>query len=114
MSDYFDEKTDQVSTDSLIAFGIPIQSRYGKAGELADMLLFAREVALAGLEKRVTKVFYDSKACICSVTCDPPLIAGEDADVTLLAAAKKTISQFEWDGYVYHKDGTKELDLSEI
>jgi hypothetical protein len=51
MNPFFDEKVSQVSTGNVVAFGIPLMSRYSKANELAEMLLFARIIALAGLEK---------------------------------------------------------------
>lgn len=46
MKEYFDEKARQIDCSDLVSFGIPISSRYGKAHELAEMLLFTRELAL--------------------------------------------------------------------
>ena len=103
MNPYFEEKATQVTPESVMAFGIPLISRYGKACELSDMLLFANEVAHAGLEKRVTKVFYDSKACLCSFEFTSDLDPREEA--ILYKAAKKNIAQFEFNGYVDHKEG---------
>lgn len=99
--DYFDEKSEQVTPDTLEAFGIKIQSRYGRARELREGLLFAEDLAEKGLHGFVLEVFFDSKADICSFSLGetdlfPQISQG------ILDCALEHISQFDWEGTVYH------------
>lgn len=113
MNPLFDEKAEQVSPNILIAFGITLHSRYGKAMELSQMLDFASSVAWVGHEKLVKELFYDSKACLCTFEFTHKIKIGEPIEIELLSIAKKTIGQFMWiDDCVYHKDGTEdEFDM---
>lgn len=98
-SPWFDEKSEQVSVSAMTAFGIRLESRYGMARELAELLMFADAAASAGVNLCVAHVFYDSKACCCSLTLrdmDP------DQEQSVFDAAMATIRQFEWDGQVFH------------
>lgn len=98
----FDEKAPQLSVDAITAFGIALTTRYGKCGEMVDMLNFAKEAAVAGVASCVQSLFYDSKSGVCAfelhVGIDP------EAEELLRGIAKMTISQFMWpdgiiDGY---------------
>lgn len=102
MADYFAEKAGQVEPDTLIAFGITISSRYGKADELIEMLSFCQLVALANVAHYVKEVSYDSKACICSFTLVDSVVSGDPIATQIHSAAKQTIRQFELFGYVDH------------
>lgn len=102
MTDYFGEKTHQVIPESLIAFGMDISSRYGKAQELIQMIQFAQEACKQGVSNYVKSVFYDSKAGICTFELDPAVKAGDRVAEALWRAAKKTISQFDMLGSVGH------------
>jgi len=99
---YFDEKASQLSIDNLTAFGISLQTRYAQAWEMVEMLEFAELVAERGCHHLVSSVFYDSNAQICAFTladdADPLSESGE----TIRQCAIETLSQFEWDGTVYH------------
>lgn len=96
----FDEKSRQLDTGTLSAFGIYLQTRHNKAQELIEMLQFAQASARANLHQRVESVFYDSNACLCQFTFRPELNADEEDQ--FFQIAMKTISQFEWDGAVFH------------
>lgn len=102
--DYFEEKSVQVSPGTLMAFGIKVWSRYGKAWELIEMLGLAQDLAEAGLHIYVREMFYDSQACICSFEFSGD-IADEVSD-RILNLALERVDQFEFKGIVYHKNGT--------
>lgn len=104
MTSYFGEKAEQVTPGDLVAFGIKLISRYSKADELVEMLCFAQKAALAGVADAVEEVFYDSKACICSFKFNGEIALGDPIERELFAAAKETIEQFDWLGYVHHRD----------
>lgn len=59
---WFGERDQQVS-GKIAAFGIPIESRYGKAYEIGLMLRFCEVCAQQEIECYVRQVFYDSKGC---------------------------------------------------
>jgi hypothetical protein len=102
MSDWFGEKTQQISTSSLIAFGINLVSRYGKASEMKQMLDFAQRAAVAGVESFIDEVFYDTKSCCCSFKFRGEVEEHDLVAAILLGIGKETISQFDWFGYVEH------------
>jgi len=106
MTDWFDEKASQVDVGKVIAFDIPLISRYSKARELAEMLLFANLAAGRDIAHHLKEVFYDSNSCCCSFAFKGRLALGDTAERELLAAAEETISQFEWFGTIYHGAGT--------
>ncbi|WP_397574047.1 hypothetical protein [Silanimonas sp.] len=101
---YFEEKVGQVEPFSLVAFGIPLSSRYGKAGELVDMLQFAEMATRDGVASLVTELFYDSKACVCEVK----LVdwASAEGKASVIRVGEQTISQFTVDGDIYHRSGS--------
>ncbi len=103
MTSYFDEKAGQVEPGDLVAFGINIISRYSKAGELIEMLSFAKQAALAGVADSVDEVFYDSKACLCTFKFNGDITLGDPVERKLFTAAKETIDQFDWLGYIHHR-----------
>ena len=102
MTDYFDEKAQQVQPDSFAAFGIEIISRNGKADEIVQMINFARLAALSDVAHYVKEVFYDSKACICTFKLTEAVVDGDAVATELRRAAKESIAQFDWFGYVDH------------
>jgi hypothetical protein len=108
---YFDEKSSQVKPSKLSAFGISIESRYGKSDEIIEMIEFAMNATKIGINKEISSLFYDSKACICNISTA--------ADIEKLSnklnskiewVACRTLGQFEWNGYINHKDS----DIHEI
>jgi len=106
---WFGEKDTQVSPAQFEAFGVSVWSRYGKAGEIAEMLLFVRDVAWEGLESVLEQVFYDSKADLCTFEFSPDFdLKGHKAD-TVLSCAKKHISQFMWGDYVHHSNAIDDM-----
>jgi hypothetical protein len=110
MENWFDEKTQQVMPDTITAFGIKLVSRYGQAGELRDMLLFAELAAEEGLADRVDQLFYDSKACLCIPEFVPGYEFGSPDDAVLFKCALKSLTQFQWDETIYHRDSPVEPD----
>ena len=52
---------------SAIAFWVPLRSWFGVEREMKDMINFVSEVDRAGLAWLLKKVFYDSKANVCSI-----------------------------------------------
>ena len=102
MKKWFDEKSTQLDTDSLVAFGIPLSTRYGRASEMVEMINFAQALAEAGLERNIKRVFYDSKADLCDIEFHDSNLRYTDTDEAMLRAAKETIGQFTWHGMVQH------------
>src|SRR5690349_16892744 len=103
-TDWFGEKTRQVVPDLVSAFGIVLQSRYARAKELSEMLEFAELAARAGCAKYVKRVFYDSKACLCTFEFAPEVTAGDPIAARLRACADAAVGQFDWFGAVYGKN----------
>lgn len=106
---FFEEKSRQLSVCELVAFGIPISSRYARADELSEMLMFAKEVALCGLQGCVKNVFYDSPACFCIIDLHDNTARYDNEGCAIRTCAEKTIAQFEWGGCVYHRNDTANL-----
>lgn len=102
--DYFGEKSGQVFPGDLVAFGIKVWSRYGKAWELIEMLGLAQDLAEAGLHIHVRQMFYDSQAYICSFELSEGL--SDEDNERILSLALDRLDQFEFNGLVYHKNGT--------
>ncbi|MGS5088239.1 hypothetical protein ACVC7V_17285 [Hydrogenophaga sp. A37] len=102
MNEWFGEKSTQLDISGLTAFGIPVSTRYGRSGEMVEMVEFAEALAKERLEGYVKNVFYDSKADICDIEFTDSRLQGTPVDDAMLAAAKKTISQFTWHGIVQH------------
>lgn len=94
----------QISSGSCIAFGIPLDSRHNKAWELAEMLLFADELAKRGLQQNVKSVFYDSNADLCQISLSPVIEEFSFEEDEIKEIALLTLSQFEWHGSVDHGD----------
>lgn len=106
---WFDDKDSQVSPGNFEAFGVPVWSRYGNATEIAEMLGFVRDVAWEGLEGVLEKVYYDSKACICTFEFAPGFDLKERRAETVFLCAKKHISQFMWGDYIHHSDAIDDI-----
>lgn len=101
--DYFEERSEQMSVDSMMAFGIFIQTRYAKAWQMAEMLRFTECLARKRLHTYLTRVFYDSKCDMCDFEFSKGALSAANASA-ILACAQKSISQFTWDGVVCHGD----------
>lgn len=91
--DYFGDKAQQISHHTIEAFGIELFSRHGKAHEMAEMLLFALQIASNDLEDLVKDVFYDSNASVCSVEFREEPTA-EQMEL-ILQAAKQCLRQYQ-------------------
>ena len=100
--DYFDEKAHQVSPEAVNAFGINLQTRYGKASELVEMLNFAKLAALANLHTLVKELFYDSKSCLCTIELEDETQWLSNEGLQLRTCATESIRQFQWDGTIGH------------
>jgi len=96
MSVYFGEKDHQVSPDNMTAFGIHIQSRYGQASEIIQMINFARQAATREVAHYVKELFYDSKSCTCSIKLVGEVSLGDPIETELREIALECLSQFEW------------------
>lgn len=107
---YFDEKSHQVSVHSLTAFGISLTSRYAKAHELAELLGFAQHAARFGVNKLIKEAFYDSKACLCTFEFTGDVEEFSTEATLILEAARETIGQFDWFGYIQHGGPSRDLD----
>lgn len=100
LTDYFGEKSQQISPNSITAFGIDIISRYGNAEEIIQMINFAKKIAISGISNYVSEIFYDSKANQCSLKLAPSVKADDPIGKLIYEAASTTISQFDWFGEV--------------
>ena len=95
---WFKDKAHQVFPASITAFGIHLDSRYGKANELSEMLNFAQRLALSGLEGVLERVEYDSKAATCSFDFNSGFSKDDSRAAQVLEIALKTVSNFDWFG----------------
>lgn len=102
MNPWFEEKARQIDPPSMLAFGILIYSRHAQARELVELLRFAEEAAKANVNILVEEAFYDSGACCCSFKLRESVQDSPTEADAIFAAAMKTISQFEWNGAVFH------------
>ena len=100
--DYFAEKAHQVSPDMLNAFGINLLTRYGKVDELVEMLNFTKLAAIANVHTLVKELFYDSKACLCTIELEDESQWLSDEGLQLRDCAARSIRQFQWDGTIGH------------
>lgn len=89
------EKTHEVDTDSMTAFGIAISSRYGKSREIEEMLAFCRKAAEEGAATFVTEVFYDSKSCTANITFEPEAASNRSIVHGVEAIADTVFSQYQ-------------------
>lgn len=105
MKNWFDEKAGQVSAGTLTAFDIKLTSRYSKADELAELLLFAKDLALSGLHVVIKEAFYDSKSSVCSFEFAKELNEFSPEALEVFKIAETNISSFEWFGRAYHNVG---------
>lgn len=105
MNTWFEEKSPQLDVDGMNAFGIAISTRHGKAHELAELIMFAKEAAAANVNHLVIEAHYDSNSCCCTFTFSPALQRYSQQEEALRLAALKTIGQFEWFGCVEHGRG---------
>lgn len=96
----FEEKEHQISSGTIDAFGIELTTRYNKCDEMIGMLRFAQGAAACSGAAFVKSLFYDSKSCCCFFEFHQKL--DPEADESLLAVAKQTLSQFDWNGTIYH------------
>lgn len=102
MTEYFEEKSQQVSPNSFTAFGIEISSRYGKANEIIEMINFSRLAAQRDVAHYVKSMFYDSKANICTFELVDSVKVFDPVATSLKQAAFETVSQFDWFDSVEH------------
>ncbi len=101
----------EVSVGSMTAHGIHIDTRLGKANELAEMLSFCVAIAKIGLQQRITSLFYDSNSCCCTFELCPSVDQFDDVAEEIEQVALSTIGQFEWFGVVRHGAPLADLEL---
>lgn len=97
-SEWFGEKGSQIEPSSLVAFGIPLQSRYGKAFEMIEMLAFAQLAAESGVAGYVGSVFYNSRSCCCEIELKEEAERQPDAQAKVDWCGDQTLSSFTTDG----------------
>ncbi|GMO43862.1 MAG: hypothetical protein Pg6C_05740 [Treponemataceae bacterium] len=106
---FWKEDTQQVSPSSFEAFGIHIESRYGRSNEIREMLDFAEKASEIGINNNISHLFFDSKAQTCFIETAEEKISDE-LNSKIQWAARRTLSQFQWNDYCDYKDS----DLAEI
>lgn len=97
---YFEEKAEQIIPSTFQSYGIEVESRYGKAYEIIEMLKFVQFIKQLNLCSHVNSLFYDSKACICTFKFNDYL--NDDIQELFLEAGLQTISQFHFDDMIIH------------
>lgn len=103
MNPWAQDRTHQLDTQAMTAFGIRIVSRHANAQEMIELIEFARAAACANVNMFVPEAFYDSGSGCCSFKLSAALDgAGDAAKQAVLSAALETISQFLWFGGVRH------------
>lgn len=90
--------------DGMTPYGIPIDSRYNDPKELTEMRSFAAHAAAANVQGVIDWVSYDSGSQLCTITLRNPELLDQAPGLAVLQCARKTISQFEWGGVIYHGD----------
>lgn len=113
MTQYFEEKSTQVTPEKLEAFGIEVFSRYGKAWELIEMLKAAEELAERELHGHITRMFYDSKAFICAFEVRDDELPPHTSEL-ILSCLLNHISQFEWEEVVHHGGSLAASEQSDV
>ena len=96
------EKEHQVEPSSIRAFGIKLDSRYGNAAELSQMLKFACLANSFDVARYIREVFFDSKVGLATFYWSMP-----EANIPIWAvelilhSARKSLLQFEIHGRVF-------------
>ena len=108
---WFEEKTHQINPSSIMAFGIEIETRYAKAHELVELIMFAEEVTKSGANKFVEKATYDSNSCCCHFKLKTNTEQHSPQARTIFDSAINTIKQFEWFGAVHHGKFSSDFDF---
>lgn len=108
------QQKNQTDAGVIKSFGIEIMSRYSNAVELSEMLCFTHMAKLLNVNGFVEMLFYDGQSNTCSIS----LINGISFHPVILhkihLCAKKTISQFEWDGYAEHRVTDADIELDNL
>jgi hypothetical protein len=92
--DYFADESVQVQPAEFAAFGIPVHSRFGKAGEIVEMIDFAKRAAAVGVAHYVSRLFYNSKTGVCHFHLIESVKEGDMVSNALLEIGEQTISYF--------------------
>jgi hypothetical protein len=99
----FNERYHQIEPKLFKVFDIEISSRYGKIGEIVELLEFCRDCALEGVEDCIARVDYDTKNCIATIDFHKEWTSGEDYKI-IKEIATNRLTQFAWeDGEVLGK-----------
>jgi hypothetical protein len=85
-------------TDTLAVHGISITSRSNIPREIAEMTKFCELLAQRGLAGHVERIYYDSKANLCSFKFSENLTEDNPASLEIKDVALETIGQFDWFG----------------
>lgn len=114
MKDFFGEKSTQVEPYVIVAFGITLSSRYGKADELIEMIKFAKYVATQDTACFVNELRYDSQSQCCFFDVAPSVDPYGDIAARIRSIAKKTIRQFELFDCIEHGPGLLEEEDKDL
>ncbi len=82
---------------NFMAFGVPLQSRYGEIGEALEMLAFASLAARTGVAGYIASVFYDSKSCCCHIELKEESLHLFDVQDIIEWCGNHTLSNFTVD-----------------
>ncbi len=102
------DKIHQIHPDTLMVFGIPIQSRYGCAHEIKEMVSFFCESSVAKLTRYIDNIFYDSNSYYCTIypTKELELLGSSSCAINAIRAiALENICQFCFGGDIVSFDG---------
>lgn len=102
MKDFFGEKSIQIEPCEIMAFGIRLSSRYGKADEIIEMIKFAKSAAMCDVAYCVKAVSYDSQSQCCFFTLAPSVDPYGELAGKIHSVAEKTIRQFDLFNMVYY------------
>ena len=100
--DYFSEKSSHIEPRGITAFGIFIESRYGKCYEIDEMIQFAALVAMVSCEHLVKRCFYDSKGCAVSIETECP--SDSIPGLAILLSAKRCFNWIIFNDTTYIRD----------
>jgi hypothetical protein len=92
-------------------FPIEIQSRCDVPNEIAELKACRQDLYRRGLSRFIKFIFYDSKACLCSVKFREPLPQNfmySDEWAEIRDCLYCNVSQYEYDGTIGHMKGTCE------
>lgn len=96
-------KVRQVTPDTVVAYGIRLQSRYGRCAQMIELLHFATAAANARVATFIRSAMYDKTGYGCCFELDDSVTPDSAVAAEILAIARASIKHFTWfEGEVFY------------